>query len=205
MKDIKEIRGLSPEERVRKLKEIEERKRKEIEEAESLRKASEIEIIEGVDEKARLPLEQLRAVNLDNLLTKEEKDIYSMKRFVSAGQQEEGQEEQPQQESLEEISGAAEEQSEDAKKQALRQYQINLSQEPTGDIYSMAVRMYQEAGGPGDVSREDFYAALNMSYAIKEKEEAMKRGEYSSSEEMQRKANAVRSMVEEIINWYRGY
>jgi len=84
MNDLTDLKKLSPEERVKKLKEIEERSRKEIEEAQKLMGESirEIEIEQGIKEK--MPIPQLAAVDIDSLFTIEEKDMFKTNRFVSA-------------------------------------------------------------------------------------------------------------------------
>jgi hypothetical protein len=77
-----ELKSLSPEERIRKLKEIEDDKKKEIEEAETLISESMREIGEA-KEKKDIPLPQMKAGDISQLLTAEEKRMFATKRFVS--------------------------------------------------------------------------------------------------------------------------
>jgi hypothetical protein len=83
MPSIEELKNLSPEERIKKLKEIEESKKKEIEEAETLISESMREI--GAEkEKKDIPIPQMRADNIAQLLTAEERSMFATKRFVNA-------------------------------------------------------------------------------------------------------------------------
>lgn len=82
-KQIEELRHLSPEERIKKLKELEEQKKKEIEQARKILKQSEVELDEKKQLKAKLPIEQLRADNTEMLLTLEDREMFMIKRFLS--------------------------------------------------------------------------------------------------------------------------
>jgi hypothetical protein len=83
MPSLEDLKNLSPEERIRKLKEIEASKRKEIEEAETLISESMREI-GAANEKKDIPIPQLKAEDIAQLLTVEEKRLFATKRFVSA-------------------------------------------------------------------------------------------------------------------------
>ena len=91
MSDIEEIRKLAPEERIKRLKEIEEGRRKEIEEAEALIRDSMIEL-ENAEEKKHAPIKQVKAHDISQLLTSEEKRMFRTARFeggsVPAGESE---------------------------------------------------------------------------------------------------------------------
>lgn len=79
--DLSDIKKLPPEERIKKLKELEESRKKEIEEARKLAAESEHEIaLEEI--KRDIPIPQLTAVDVDTLFSQEEKDIFKSKRFT---------------------------------------------------------------------------------------------------------------------------
>ncbi len=79
--DLSDIKKLPPEERLKKLKELEAERKKEIEEARKLAAESEHEIaLEEI--KRDIPIPQLTAVDVDTLFTQEEKDIFKSKRFT---------------------------------------------------------------------------------------------------------------------------
>ena len=101
MADIDEFKDLDPRERIAKLKEIQEKKRKEIEEAKDLISQSEEEIaIE--DELKDIPIPQVKAVDIDSLFSAEAKEVFKAKRFMS---------DQPNEESETEDEVAVDEQS----------------------------------------------------------------------------------------------
>jgi hypothetical protein len=77
-----ELKNLSPAERIKKLKELEEGKKKEIEEAETLISESMREIGEA-NEKKDMPIPQLKAGDIGQLLTAEEKSMFATKRFLN--------------------------------------------------------------------------------------------------------------------------
>ena len=81
MAEIDEIKKLSPEERIRRLKKLEEEKRKEIEEAETLLKQSEGEMEQEEKLRKEIPIPQIKAVDIGQLFTKEEKQLFATKRY----------------------------------------------------------------------------------------------------------------------------
>jgi len=78
-----DFRSLSPEARIKKLKEIEEKRKKEIEEARKLIAESEEEIKEETQKKERIPIEQMTARSQGGLMTAEEKEMFRTKHFIS--------------------------------------------------------------------------------------------------------------------------
>jgi membrane protein involved in colicin uptake len=70
--EIEELRKLSPQERIRKLKEIEEKRKKEIEEAETLIRESELEIGEHEEFRRKVPIDEVRATDISTLDTASE-------------------------------------------------------------------------------------------------------------------------------------
>jgi len=84
MGDLDDLKKLSPEDRVEKLKEIEEKNKKEIEEAQKLMTESMREL-ESVEEMKRdIPIPQLTSVDVDTLFGTEEKEMFKTKRFESS-------------------------------------------------------------------------------------------------------------------------
>ncbi|PIN87282.1 hypothetical protein COV19_00160 [Candidatus Woesearchaeota archaeon CG10_big_fil_rev_8_21_14_0_10_44_13] len=81
--DADELKKLSPERRLKVLKELEEKSRKEIEEARKLMVESEREIEIKEEIERDMPIPQLASVDIDSLFTSEEKEIFKAKRFVS--------------------------------------------------------------------------------------------------------------------------
>lgn len=87
--DIEGLKKLSPEQRLRALKALEEKSRKEIEEARKLMAESEREIEVEEEHKRDMPIPQLASVDIDSLFTQEEKEMFKAKRFVGESRAEE--------------------------------------------------------------------------------------------------------------------
>jgi len=82
MDEIEEIKKLDPEERIKRLKEIEEGRKKEIAEAETLIRDSMREIGD-ISEKKHAPIKQVTAHDVSQLVTAEEKRMFRTARFES--------------------------------------------------------------------------------------------------------------------------
>ncbi len=80
LRAVEDLKKLSPEERIKRLKELEEERKKEIEAAESLIKETAREIAE---EKKQIPIPEARATDLATLNTAEEKQIVSTHHFLT--------------------------------------------------------------------------------------------------------------------------
>lgn len=77
-----DIKNLPPEERLAKLKELEEKRKKELEETEKLIKQSMDELSAKEETKKQIPIEQVTALDIESLQTDEEKEMFKAKRFV---------------------------------------------------------------------------------------------------------------------------
>lgn len=78
---LDDIKRLSPRERLEKLRDLQKKNKKEIEQAQELMKESEREI-EIEEELKDIPIPQVKAVDVQQLFTPEEKEVFRMKRFV---------------------------------------------------------------------------------------------------------------------------
>ena len=85
MSDIDEIKNLPPEERLLKIKEIQEKHKKEIEEAQKLMRMSEDEIEHKKRELEHIPIPQVRAVDIDQLFSEGERQVFATARFSDSG------------------------------------------------------------------------------------------------------------------------
>ena len=84
MATIDELKKLSPDERIKRLKELEEERKKEIEEAEELIKETTQELADA-EEKKKIPIPQARATDLSSALTTvEEKQLVATHHLVTA-------------------------------------------------------------------------------------------------------------------------
>lgn len=85
--ELDDIKKLSPEERVKKLKELQEKRKTEIEEARKLLVESEHEIaLEEI--KKDIPIPQLTAIDTTTLFSEEERDMFRAKRFETKREKE---------------------------------------------------------------------------------------------------------------------
>lgn len=80
--NAEELKKLSPERRLMALKELEEKSRKEIEEARKLMTESRREIEVEEEHKRDMPIPQLTSIDIESLFTQEEKEVFKAKRFV---------------------------------------------------------------------------------------------------------------------------
>lgn len=83
MSEIEDAKKLEPEERLRRLKELEEERKREIEEAEALIRDSFREISEA-EERKHAPIKQVTADDISQLLTVEEKRMFKTARFADS-------------------------------------------------------------------------------------------------------------------------
>lgn len=158
---ISELKKLIPEARLKKLKEIEEKSKKEIEAAQKLIKESEEEITEKKRFEEKVPIPQLEAEGEGTLEAKEEKEMFGIQREKRAKREKE--EVKPKQEvSLED---------------QLRQEHIEeLARKPADELKEMMADIYKQAAKQDGYmtrdQREDFYsitkAEQNKIYAMKE-------------------------------------
>ncbi len=81
--EIRHLKRLSPSERIRKLKELEEEQKKEIEETGKLIEESREEENVEREEKTQLPAPQMKAINADALETIEAKLLWAAKRGIT--------------------------------------------------------------------------------------------------------------------------
>ncbi|MBI2664321.1 hypothetical protein HYX10_03195 [Candidatus Woesearchaeota archaeon] len=183
MSELEEIRKLEPEERIKRLKEMEDERKREIEEAEALIRDSMLEIGEA-EVKRHAPIEQVKAHDLSQLVTGEEKEVFKTARFAT-----ETRAEQPEEEiNLEEM---AEDAKEDAKEkgqgsrplygQALEdaKAKVDYSSKVQKDVYSARPEADKEAMRSYDAAKEAA-GEIAESYHLRKQreEEERKRTDY---------------------------
>ena len=79
---LEELRKLPPDARIKKLKELAEQRKKEIEEAQNLMKISEDEIDQVKKLEEKIPIPQMISENMGTLTTGEEREIFETHHFV---------------------------------------------------------------------------------------------------------------------------
>lgn len=180
MSEIEDIKKLSPEERVKRLKELIEKRNKEIEErnkeigeAEQLSKqAKKDEEDQVLRDKIKIP--ELEEVDISNLFHNEQEDLESKAE-----------------------DAPKEEESEDVKSL----YQITPNA-PTQDLYSNVVNLYNQVKDQGMITPEMAEQAGNIQYAIDKKQEAINDGNYTAAEKIEQQANVAKNIADKILSLY---
>ncbi len=203
MAGIDDFKKMSPEERIKKLKQLEADRRKELAEAEKMIKESEGELANEEKIRQEIPVPQMAAVDINNLFTKEEKEIFAAKRYQSSGPLKDDSGEpakkQKKEKSLEEeIEDSRVAKLTDEQAASQRQYGAQLAREQPSQLYVMAKEAYSEFRETGMVDTEKMYA---LDVAIRMKDSESPSGNYkAASEEAQEQFGSVKS----IIKYLRG-
>ncbi|MEE9525105.1 MAG: hypothetical protein V3V78_00680 [Candidatus Woesearchaeota archaeon] len=177
--EINELKKLSPKERIKKLKEIQERDKAEIEKAQGMLKEAEDEaVIE--DELRDIPIPQLKAVDIDGLFSPAEKELFKAKRFTS-DKPKEVEKKEEKKGALESIAEEAPKISE-AEQQQHIEYVQQLSQKPTEQLYNRAKEIYSNFKDKGYLTQEQQKEMGDISYANRQKFDDIKAGNYPSGQ-----------------------
>jgi len=202
--NLKDIKKLSPEERIKKLKKIEEENKKEIDEAEKIIKDSIREI--NVKEEIRdLPIPQIKAIDIESLFAPEEKEVFAAKRYkdLRARHVEEETAEIPLEETVEK------EKPEITKEElaAHTQYQIlanELRREPTENVVQELENIYQQARDGGRVTGEQMRMAYAADVVARERQRDIERGTYGRiDEEISNQLDIARQIFKSIQDKYK--
>ena len=202
--NLKDIKKLSPEERIKKLKKIEEENKKEIDEAEKIIKDSIREI--NVKEEIRdLPIPQIKAIDIESLFAPEEKEVFAAKRYkdLRARHVEEETAEIPLEETVEK------EKPEITKEElaAHTQYQIlanELRREPTKNVVQELENIYQQARDGGRVTGEQMRMAYAADVVARERQRDIERGTYGRiDEEISNQLDIARQIFKSIQDKYK--
>ncbi|MBW2984649.1 hypothetical protein KY361_06015 [Candidatus Woesearchaeota archaeon] len=223
-----ELKKLSPQERINRLKDIQKKREEEIKKAQEMIKTSEAEIEEEEKSKRQMPIPQLKSVDVSSLFGKgtQEEQMFAAKRFRAIRQgREEAEEEVPleealapeEQEALEaRIVEESERLREEAEQSALyqagmarqeRQYQVNLARElaeaPSKDIYNAVKAAYEEAKETGYVSSEQMKLVNAASQAALTRMDAMVSGDYQQSKQATDSLVASARMAKAMKDQYK--
>jgi hypothetical protein len=192
MVSLEDLKRMSTEERIRMLKEFEQEKKKEIEEAQKLMAQSEQEIEEKEEIRKKIPIPQVKAVSIESLFSKEEKQVFAAQRF--------------QQEPLAELEQKVEEAG--GKEEEERQkYIVELARQPTQDFYNRVMNIREEAERQrqetGYIS-EETRTQIREAYVEEQQRERAQHEGYNMSATIEEKFNAAKGVVKNLMEWYRG-
>ncbi len=198
------IKKLSPEERIKRLKKIEEENKKEINEAEKIIKDSirEIDVKEKIKD---LPIPQIKAVDIESLFSPEEKEVFAAKRYkdLRVRHVEEETAEIPLEETVEQ------EKPEITKEEleAHRQYQIlanKLRREPTENVVQELENIYQQAREGTGITGEQMTRAYAANVIARERQQEIESGIYGRiDEQVSNQLNIARQIFKSIQDKYK--
>jgi len=198
---LKELKKLSPKERVEKLKELQKKDKEEIEKAQKLLQETEDEIGRQ-KELEKIPIPQLKSVDIGALFSPEEKELFKAKRFMSGSGKEKEKELQEIQKPEEkaELERIAEEAPRLTQEEAAAQgqYLDKLSQNPVENIYNKIKSIYQEVKSSGEITPGQMNELNNISYANKRKMDDIQAGKYT---EVTQEAAREMVLTEKMKNW----
>jgi hypothetical protein len=207
MAELKNLKKLSPEERIKRLKELEDERKKEIEEAEKMIKESQDEIQHQRELKSKVPIPQVAAIDVDALFSQEEKEIFKVShgegpRRVVEEVVKKPVKEKP--ENLEEAVGDAPQPL--PEEDSNRAYQIHLAEESmremkTSDIYN-TIKDMATGADLNEEQRNAAYAAYNV---MKEREDQRSKGMYGKIDDrrLDKQISKVFGLIESIQSSYK--
>ncbi len=212
------IKRLPPEERIRKLKELEKKKKQEIEEAQKEIRDSQNEITEKKKWVEKVPIPEVAKEDLEGLSAEGQQLLKTHK-----GAKEKSKEETPEPakkssskavSDLEEAilrekvnlspeAMGVEYGAKTAARQALSGDYKPLSERPTTELYQEMSALRQGVESKGYISRADERKAEYLSGIVQERQEAANRGTYSFSEETARAASITQQVALSIKEAYK--
>lgn len=200
-----DIKNLPPAERIKKLKGLEKKKKKEIEEAQEILRETERELTEEEEWKRKIPIPEVTKEQVEEMSEAEKEIIKAHKDLREKREEAVGEEEELPRSfrhlSLEET--VARERAELPPELMENEYTTKLSQEPMENIYQEVRDIYQAVNEKGYVSPEEERRIGHLSAATERKLEDIEAGKYSLTEEVAREALLTRRMGEKLKDIYR--
>ena len=198
------IKKLSPEERIKRLKKIEEENKKEINEAEKIIKDSirEIDVKEKIKD---LPIPQIKAVNIESLFSPEEKEVFAAKRYkdLVVRHVEEETAEIPLEETVKQEEPRA-------TKEELAvhiQYHVladELRREPTENVVQELENIYHQVREGTGITGEQMTRAYAANIVARERQENIERGTYGRlDEQVSNQLDIARQIFKSIQDKYK--
>ena len=202
--ELEKLKKLSPEERIKKLKELQEEDKREIEEAQKLIHESEEQAEHEAELTRKIPVPQLKSVDIESLFTSEEKELFKIKRY--AGEKKPAEEKKKPEEKPLELT-VAEEAPRMLPEEIIesRQYGLELSRKPASILRERAENIYQEVKKTGEITYQQKKELDAIGYAEAYKMQEIQEGGY----EADRRTAEDMVVTQKIKNWlqdkYRGH
>jgi len=175
--EIEKLKKLSPKERIGKLKKLQEKNKEEIEKAQKLLKQAEEEA-DIEEEMMDIPIPQLKAVDIDELFTPEERELFKAKRFITGKPKKEEAAAAEEKAELEKIAETAPRLAREEEQQNI-QYLQQLSQKPVDELFNRAKEIYNQFKENGYLSPDKQNEFTNIEYANRRKLEDIEAGKYT--------------------------
>jgi len=217
-----QLKNLPPEERIKKLKELEQKRKKEIEEAHQLIQQSEDEITERQKWEEKVPIPQIASEDTKELSTEEKEILKVHKGLKEKKSEEESTDKKKSSIKKEEVSledtvereqvriapGGLALQGEYSLGGATAGRTINmdyvaaLSQKPTGDLYQEMSSLHHDFREKGYLSQEEGRRVEYLTGAIDEKLNAVEAGRYSLTEEVAQAVSSIKQLGSQLRDAY---
>lgn len=197
-----ELKNLPPEERIKKLKELEKQKKKEIEDAQKQIRESENELSERIKWKEKVPIPAVASEDVEALSEAEKEVVMAHKgiRKKSKESPEVKKKEKKDDANLEEITAA--EKVELPPELMEAEYTKHLSQRPMQNLYEDIKRINEAVEEKGYVSREEERRIEYLSSAVERKLEDVHAGKYSFSEDVAKAASLTVQLGSKLRDVY---
>ncbi len=204
-----DIKKLNPEDRVKKLKEIADKKKKEIEEAQKEIREAEGEMSEKRKEKEKVPIPEVAKEEVDGLsetaqaILKEQRGISKKSAAEEKKSDEEksskGQKNDSKELSLEDTVA----QEKVSRFAANVDYSQQLSQKPMANLYQEMTTIYKAVEDKGYINPAEQQRVQYLTSAVEKKLEAVEAGNYSLNEEVARAALLTQQLGGSLSSMYK--
>jgi hypothetical protein len=195
--DIESIKKLPAEERLKKLKEFSKKREDEIKTAQDMMRRSESELKDEKETEEKIPIPQMISDRIEELTTKEERDMFNVHRQTVG--REEKEEQKPQRRTIEETVEA------EAIKQQITPAQIDYmrmeeaSRRPVHEFYAEIGQIKTNVEQQGYISPQQTARVEYITHAIEIKE----RSGYKPEHEAVREATLTQKMGAQLQNMYK--
>lgn len=190
MVKLDDLRKVSSEERISLLRELEKEKKKEIEEAQKLIAETEEEIEQHEEIRKSVPIPQIKAVSIDALFTREEKQVFAAKRFEK-------------EEVLEEVATKEKKQLEEEQ----RRYIIQQAKKPTEEFLQRVGEAYKQAAEEkktlGYVTTQTAEESYQLSQEMQQRQRFEDEGSYRKPEAFAESFNVAKKLTDAVFDWYK--
>ncbi|MBU0457282.1 MAG: hypothetical protein ABH824_07260 [Nanoarchaeota archaeon] len=208
-----ELKNLPPEERIKRLKELENKRKKEIEEAQNLIKESEEELTERRKWEDKVPLPEFASEDLQGLSEEAKEILRSQRGFKDKIKKEDSEEKSEENSedgekkrktiksrSNQDLEMLAREQIDLPQEIINSEYAMQLGQKPVNDLYQEVREIGQRVEKRGYMTREEERRVEYTLAGIEKKFEAEESGTYSFTEKTAMRANLTQQLGAQLLS-----